>query len=148
MIDTFGGFHSRKARGSRARRAAAGPFVPGPCPYCHRPMPTAKHATVDHVLARVWGGRTHPDNLLWCCERCNKLKADQPIDEVPWPCRGYGRTVIKNALVTGRGFEGAWELLRRLDKPIGVIVFDLLCDWVCAEWEIERFEIVRPGAPR
>ncbi len=59
------------------------PHAPMPphCPHCGCRMvarnrrgkqPWEQCPTRDHILPREWGGRTTPDNLRWCCRRCNQ----------------------------------------------------------------------------
>lgn len=47
------------------------------CVYCGT---TGVPMTVDHYHPQALGGQTTMENLRACCRRCNKLKANQPID--------------------------------------------------------------------
>lgn len=64
------------------------------CGYCGCEL-TADSATIDHVLPRSRGGRNTWANLVTCCGRCNRHKADRTpaeagmemiadLDAMPW----------------------------------------------------------------
>lgn len=47
------------------------------CEYCGvAESDTGGELTVDHFQPQAHGGGDHPDNLLYCCYRCNQYKAD------------------------------------------------------------------------
>jgi hypothetical protein len=59
------------------------------CEYCGvTESDTGGLLTVDHFRPRVHGGPDTPDNLLYCCHRCNLYKADYwptlPSDPILW----------------------------------------------------------------
>ena len=49
------------------------------CRYCYDEM-TRETATLDHIVPRAAGGGDGWRNLIWCCLRCNQLKADLPLE--------------------------------------------------------------------
>lgn len=48
------------------------------CVYCG----SGHDLTLDHVIPRAKGGRTHWLNLVTACRRCNSQKGDLDLDEV------------------------------------------------------------------
>ncbi|CAN5621156.1 HNH endonuclease signature motif containing protein [soil metagenome] len=46
------------------------------CEYCHIPdfALEREQLHVEHVIAKQHGGSDDPDNLAWCCSRCNAKK--------------------------------------------------------------------------
>jgi hypothetical protein len=48
------------------------------CSYCGR-MLTFRKSTIDHIVARVWGGKEDPDNTCLACRACNRAKSCDPI---------------------------------------------------------------------
>ena len=50
------------------------------CQYCGR-TPTKDHIRLhlDHIKPQVDGGKTEIDNLVTACEKCNVIKATQPL---------------------------------------------------------------------
>lgn len=47
------------------------------CEYCGvTERDTGGEVTIDHHRPRSQGGDDHPDNLIYCCQRCNGYKAD------------------------------------------------------------------------
>src|SRR5262249_1807023 len=60
------------------------------CEYCGvTEIDSADPLTVDHHQPRSQGGTDEPDNLLYCCYRCNLYKADY------WPAQA-GAPVLWN----------------------------------------------------
>lgn len=64
------------------------------CQYCGLVLTTSR-LTIDHVRPRSQGGRTSWDNVVACCERCNRVKggrtpeqAGMPLLRPPRPPRG------------------------------------------------------------
>lgn len=41
------------------------------CRYCGAALSWETH-TIDHIVPASKGGDEHPNNLVMCCERCNK----------------------------------------------------------------------------
>lgn len=52
----------------------------GRCGYCGEKT-EKKLRTRDHIVPRAKGGRTHDDNLIACCQRCNIRKSDFDLHE-------------------------------------------------------------------
>ena len=52
------------------------------CQYCkvHLPM---KELTYDHVVPRSKGGPTSWDNIVTCCNKCNRRKASRALASIP-----------------------------------------------------------------
>ena len=46
------------------------------CRYCRKPI-SGFNATVDHILAKRYGGTDAPSNLAACCRACQNRKGDQ-----------------------------------------------------------------------
>jgi HNH endonuclease len=46
------------------------------CAYCGK-----RAATVDHVYPRVLGGKSNFENVVACCEACNRSKGERTLDE-------------------------------------------------------------------
>lgn|SRR5690606_3843634 len=49
----------------------------GTCQYCG----AREHLTLDHVIPKSKGGKSHWDNLVTACQRCNSIKGDQTPEE-------------------------------------------------------------------
>ena len=56
------------------------------CQYCGV-RGTAVDMTLDHILPRSRGGRTHPENLAASCRACNNRKGDRTPAEARMPLR-------------------------------------------------------------
>ena len=54
------------------------------CQYC-AVRGTAIDMTLDHILPRSRGGRTHPENLAASCRACNNRKGDRTPAEARMP---------------------------------------------------------------
>jgi 5-methylcytosine-specific restriction endonuclease McrA len=54
------------------------------CQYCGG-KGTGAELTLDHIVPRSRGGRTHPENLCASCKRCNQRKGDRTPDEARMP---------------------------------------------------------------
>jgi len=78
---------------------------PNRCIYCE----AEKKLTVDHMIPLSRGGRDHPDNAVWVCNRCNSSKSDKRLYEF------YG---LKNRNNISRIAEGKYLKLiyDELDK--------------------------------
>jgi hypothetical protein len=72
------------------------------CIYCDAeiPVPPAGKAFSyclerDHMDPRARGGWDHPDNLIWCCRKCNQRKRDSLfadwLNMIPPVCRENAR---------------------------------------------------------
>ena len=66
------------------------------CEYCGvGERDTAGELTVDHVQPTAHNGTDDPDNLVYCCHRCNLHKADywpqSPADVALWNPRAEPR---------------------------------------------------------
>ena len=47
------------------------------CEYCGvNEQDTGGELTIDHFQPRMSGGTDDPENLLYCCQRCNQYKSD------------------------------------------------------------------------
>ena len=46
------------------------------CEYCRISQEDVPHFPfhIEHIIAKQHGGSDHPDNLAWCCLRCNLHK--------------------------------------------------------------------------
>lgn len=54
------------------------------CQYCGEKF-AAKDLTLDHVLPKAQGGRDTWENLVACCEPCNRGKADRTPEQADMP---------------------------------------------------------------
>ena len=50
------------------------------CQYCARVLPSAE-LTLDHVVPRSRGGLSSWENLVACCQECNRSKGNQLLHE-------------------------------------------------------------------
>lgn len=50
------------------------------CCYCLKEFPIAD-ATRDHKIPKSRGGKTTPENIVVCCEKCNSQKGALTPDE-------------------------------------------------------------------
>jgi hypothetical protein len=48
------------------------------CVYCRRPLLRFARSTLDHVVAKCWGGPDRRENLVLACKQCNRLKDNDP----------------------------------------------------------------------
>lgn len=53
----------------------------GCCFYCGREL-EVWNSTLDHVEPRSQGGTDRRENLVLACHRCNKRKADYPLEVI------------------------------------------------------------------
>lgn len=53
------------------------------CQYCG----ATKDLTLDHVIPRSRGGRSHWNNLVSACKRCNSRKGDRTPEEADMPLK-------------------------------------------------------------
>jgi hypothetical protein len=60
-----------------ARRAAVRAAYDGRCGYCTvHESEAGTELEIDHFQPRSLGGSDDPDNLVYCCTACNRLKGD------------------------------------------------------------------------
>ena len=60
-----------------ARRAAVRAAYDGRCGYCTvHESEAGTELEIDHFQPRSLGGSDDPDNLVYCCTTCNRLKGD------------------------------------------------------------------------
>jgi 5-methylcytosine-specific restriction endonuclease McrA len=60
-----------------ARRAAVRAAYDGRCGYCTvHEAEAGTELEIDHFQPRSAAGSDHPDNLIYCCTACNRLKGD------------------------------------------------------------------------
>ena len=87
---------------------------------------TGGELTVDHFRPQAHGGSDDPDNLLYCCYRCNQYKADYWPDSadapVLWNPRaelaGVHLAVLEDGSVHPLTRTGAFTIKRlRLNRP-------------------------------
>ncbi len=50
------------------------------CAYCGRNL-TRQNATYDHVIPLSRGGEDSSENLVWCCNQCNRSKGNLLVSE-------------------------------------------------------------------
>ena len=50
------------------------------CAYCGKLLSTHT-ATIDHIVPLSKGGTYDPDNLCWCCKKCNSAKGSKLYNE-------------------------------------------------------------------
>lgn len=50
------------------------------CQYCAKKFSTAE-LTLDHIMPRSRGGKDSWSNLVACCQKCNRFKADRTPEE-------------------------------------------------------------------
>lgn len=64
------------------------------CQYCGKKF-NSKDLTLDHILPRAQGGESTWENLVACCEPCNRVKADRTPEQANMPLlhRPMPRTV-------------------------------------------------------
>lgn len=99
----------------------------GACEFCGvTEADTGGELTIDHFQPRARGGTNTPENLLYCCYRCNQYKADywptQPEDPHLWQPRH--EPIERHVLLLADGTlypitaVGAFTLRRlRLNRP-------------------------------
>jgi 5-methylcytosine-specific restriction endonuclease McrA len=66
------------------------------CQYCLKRF-TRQHLTIDHVVPKVYGGRTQWSNVSTCCSPCNSRRGcDTRIRPATKPFRPSANQLIKN----------------------------------------------------
>ncbi len=82
--------------------------------------------TIDHYQPKAKGGADTPDNLLYCCARCNQYKADywpaHPEDPLLWHPRLEPAAIhffdLDDGMLQPLTATGAFTLIRlRLNRP-------------------------------
>ena len=68
--------HGRKKKSAKGKSRHFRNILQGPCYFCGKPA-----KTVDHMLARRFGGRNSPENTVGACKRCNNLKGSMVYEE-------------------------------------------------------------------
>lgn len=53
------------------------------CQYCGHKF-SKKELTLDHILPRSRGGKSHWSNIVTCCKNCNETKGNKSIIELGW----------------------------------------------------------------
>jgi hypothetical protein len=99
------------------------------CAYCARALDGG--GELDHVLAVVRGGSSHPSNLRWACHRCNWLKGDLELADFE---RDKGGT-------TGRDEEGTGRQKRKRRGTAGEIIAARLRRDRAFYWWLDQPEI-------
>lgn len=63
------------------RQAMINRAIGTPCPLCNTPLLAHQRLSLDHKIARIYGGQDHPANLQVTHARCNlsKGKGQAPI---------------------------------------------------------------------
>ncbi len=97
------------------------------CKYCGvTETDAAGQLTIDHFRPQARGGADTPDNLIYCCHRCNEYKADYwpqgPDDPALWNPRQGPASAHLVELADGRLYaitaRGTFTLDRlRLNRP-------------------------------
>jgi hypothetical protein len=97
------------------------------CEYCGvTENDTGGELTIDHHLPQALGGSDDPENLLYCCQRCNQYKSDYwpaSADDVPlWNPRQEQSSAHMLPLADGTMYPltpiGAFTIQRlRLNRP-------------------------------
>ena len=57
-----------------------GMMMKGRCPYCQKEIRESE-LSVDHIYPLSRGGDDDFENMIPCCSRCNRMKADMLPDE-------------------------------------------------------------------
>jgi hypothetical protein len=97
------------------------------CEYCGvGETDTGGELTIDHYHPQALGGSDDPDNLLYCCQRCNQYKADYwpstADDPMLWNPRNEQRAAHMLTLADGTVYPltptGVFTVRRlRLNRP-------------------------------
>lgn len=72
------------------------------CPYCGNKL--GKNAHLDHIYPVARGGLSIIENLVWCCEDCNKIKSEKGL--------------LQFLTERGVNLDTAFQRLRALGKHI------------------------------
>lgn len=84
---------------------------PGGKVYCHycRDELKLRSRTLDHVVPKSKGGSSGPDNLVSCCQRCNKAKGNMDYSQFLGICHSIGIALVNDRLL---------ELARHQSKSV------------------------------
>ncbi len=63
------------------------------CQYCAKKF-SARDLTLDHIMPKAHGGRDTWENLVACCEPCNRFKADRTPEQA-------GMALLRRPLPSG-----------------------------------------------
>ena len=63
--------------------------VSNSCSYCGRIL-TFRGSTIDHIIARCWGGQDDDENTCLACPRCNRFKDADPVHLLASPIHRGG----------------------------------------------------------
>lgn len=90
------------------------------CQYCDTKFHPSE-LTLDHIIPRSKGGRDTWDNLVACCEPCNKRKADMSVEEAGMTLRRRPRPATIHTSRTILRSMGAddekWKKYLFYDQP-------------------------------
>ena len=91
----------------------------GHCAYCGK-LISENMMTVDHKVAKKQGGKSEIENLLPCCQKCNKEKGDLSLDTYRLKLVWESLTIkelgkFKNAMAAARKHKFYFE--KNNDKP-------------------------------
>jgi hypothetical protein len=64
------------------------------CDYCGRKI-EGSQITEDHILAKIRGGLSTPDNIAWACPLCNMMKSDMSYEEFKMVIKGLSKEDLK-----------------------------------------------------
>lgn len=56
-------------------------YFPINCFYCDFEIQSKFFHTYDHIVPLANGGKDSFDNLVDCCQRCNRIKADKTLEQ-------------------------------------------------------------------
>jgi hypothetical protein len=59
------------------------------CAWCGDSIETGASLSLDHVQPHSCGGSNKPENLVTCCERCNKSRGNRPAKKFAAAIAGY-----------------------------------------------------------
>ena len=51
------------------------------CAYCDYFFTSYEEKTIDHIIPRIKQGKSKISNMVCCCEKCNRDKADKDLKE-------------------------------------------------------------------
>ena len=117
------------------------------CIYCDLeipPPPAGKpfwhYLERDHMDPKARGGWDHPDNLIWCCSKCNQRKRDAIfidwLNSIPSACKESARQAyIKKHCYQPEDFipfalRGTWiTISATAQEKSGEDEFEIGCEW-------------------
>lgn len=90
------------------------------CQYCDVRLP-AGELTLDHIIPESKGGPGSWENLVACCQRCNRKKADKSLEESGMTLRRRPRPATvhtSRAIMRNMGADSpAWQKYLFYDSP-------------------------------